>query len=140
MWIHARYVLSYSQGHRQGRHRPESGQSELISDERLFEAYVRVNGFDEKLNAGAFILTPSMTMVEIVETLQHSEAASVTIVIPEGWRREQVADYLAAAGVFTNTATVAEDYRRQTATSDLTLGLRSRTDISFSKADQPTPV
>jgi UPF0755 protein len=92
----------------------------LIADDRLFEAYVRVNGLDQRLAAGTFILAPSMTMVEIVETLQYAEATSVTITIPEGWRREQIADYLVAAGIFTSTATVAEDYRRQTATSDLT--------------------
>ncbi|MFN8491709.1 MAG: endolytic transglycosylase MltG [Caldilineaceae bacterium] len=91
----------------------------LISDDRLFEAYVRVNGLDEKLSAGAFILAPSMTLVEIVQTLQYAEAASVTVTIPEGWRREQIADYLVAAGVFSSTTSVA-DYGRQTATSDLT--------------------
>ena len=75
----------------------------LISDDRLFEAYVRVNGLDEKLSAGTFVLAPSMTLVEIVQTLQYAEAASVTVTIPEGWRREQITDYLVAAGVFSST-------------------------------------
>ncbi len=92
----------------------------LIADDRLFEAYVRANKLDQRLAAGAFILAPSMTMVEIVETLQYAEASSVTLTIPEGWRREQIADYLVAAGVFTDTTTAAENYRHQTATSDLT--------------------
>lgn len=92
----------------------------LIADDRLFEAYVRVNGLDQKLAAGTFILAPSMTLVEIVKTLQYTEAASVTITIPEGWRREQITDYLVAAGVFTSTSTAAEAYNHQTATSDLT--------------------
>jgi len=91
----------------------------LISDDRLFEAYVRVNGLDAKLSAGTFVLAPSMTMIEIVQTLQYAEAASVTVTIPEGWRREQIADYLVAAGVFSNT-TSATDYGSKMATSDLT--------------------
>ncbi|CAN5620686.1 endolytic transglycosylase MltG [soil metagenome] len=95
-------------------------KANLIGDDRLFEAYVRVNGLDEKLAAGTFILTPSMTIVDIVDVLQQAKDTSITMTIPEGWRREQIADYLEAAGIFTNTTTAAEDYRRQTATSDLT--------------------
>ncbi len=95
-------------------------KANLIGDERLFEAYVRVNGLDEKLAAGTFILAPSMTIVEIVDVLQQAKGASITMTIPEGWRREQIADYLVAAGIFTTTTTAAEDYRHQTATSDLT--------------------
>lgn len=56
----------------------------LIGDDLLFEAYVRVNGLDARLNAGTFVLSPSMTMVEIVETLQHAQAAAVTVTIPKG--------------------------------------------------------
>jgi UPF0755 protein len=59
-----------------------------------------------------------MTIVEIVETLQHAEAASVTITIPEGWRMEQVAEYLGAAEVFSAT-TGAETYLVQASFGDL---------------------
>ena len=92
----------------------------LITDDQLFEAYVRVNGLDQKIAAGTFILAPAMNIVKIVETLQSATASSVTVTIPEGWRREQMADYLVAAGVFTSTTTAAKDYDHQTATSDLT--------------------
>ncbi len=95
-------------------------KANLIGDDRLFEAYVRGNGLAEKLAAGTFILTPSMTLVEIVDVLQQAKDTSITLTIPEGWRREQIADYLVEAGIFTTTTTAAEDYRRQTATSDLT--------------------
>jgi UPF0755 protein len=70
----------------------------LISDARLFEAYVRVNGLAENLQAGAYTLSPSMTPVEIAKTLQHAIAPSITVTIPEGWRLEQTADALSAAG------------------------------------------
>jgi UPF0755 protein len=91
----------------------------LITDDLLFEAYVRINGFANQLEAGTFILNPAMTMVEIVEILQHAEAASVTITIPEGWRLEQQAEYLAEAEIFTDPA-AAEQYRTQALTGDIT--------------------
>src|SRR5690606_711100 len=79
----------------------------LITDELLFEAYVRVNGLAGQLEAGTFILSPSMTLREIVETLQHAEASSVTITIPEGWRLEQVAEYLDQAQIFSDTQAIS---------------------------------
>lgn len=91
----------------------------LIGDDLLFEAYVRINGYASQLEAGTFILNPSMTLVEIVEILQHAEASSVTITIPEGWRLEQIADYLAEAEIFADPA-AAEAYRTQVLTGDLT--------------------
>jgi len=91
----------------------------LITDARLFEAYVRVNGLAAQLEAGAFILTPAMTLAEIAETLQHAEAASLTITIPEGWRAEQISDYLADAGVFGEDSAALTRYRTQIQTGDL---------------------
>ena len=91
----------------------------LISDDLLFEAYVRVNGLANQLEAGTFILNPAMTMVEIVEILQHAEASSVTITIPEGWRIEQQAEYLKEAEIFDDPA-VADAYLTQALTGDLT--------------------
>ena len=92
----------------------------LIRDALLFEAYVRVNGLAEKLEAGTFVLSPSMTLAQIVDALQDAKAASVTITIPEGWRLEQAAEYLAGAEVFDDGETGAAAYREQAATGDLT--------------------
>lgn len=92
----------------------------LISDDRLFEAYVRANGLAEGLDAGTFILAPSMTIVEIAEALQDAESSGIAVTIPEGWRREQILEYLVETGVFITTTTAADDYSRQTSISDLT--------------------
>ena len=92
----------------------------LITDDLLFEAYVRVNGLAASLEAGTFILAPNMTMIEIVEMLQHARAASVTITIPEGWRVEQVADFLGQAAIFADAEGGAAQYREQAVTGDLT--------------------
>ena len=96
----------------------------LIQDDLLFEAYVRVNNLAEKLEAGTFMLSPSMTMAEIVEKLQDAQAKSITITIPEGWRLEQVAEYLAEANVFADydlSADVpgAEVYREEAVSGEV---------------------
>lgn len=69
-------------------------QEGLIGDVQLFEAYVRINGFAQRLEAGTFSLSPGMTIVEIVSALQNAQAQGARITIPEGWRLEQTADYL----------------------------------------------
>lgn len=86
----------------------------LITDARLFEAYVRANGLVADLEAGAFILSPSMTLAEIVTTLQHAEAASLTLTIPEGWRLGQISDYLEEAAIFAHDPAALASYRNQT--------------------------
>lgn len=91
----------------------------LIGDDLLFEAYVRVNGLASRLNAGTFELAPSMTLVEIVETLLDAQAASLTITIPEGWRLEQIAEHLSATGIFSGTPQAVATYLQQAQTSDL---------------------
>ena len=95
----------------------------IIGDERLFEAYVRVNELGTRLQAGTFVLSPAMTIVEIAEELQHALAAGVVVAIPEGWRLEQTADYLARANVFSDTvenlSPQAELYRSIGLTRDL---------------------
>jgi UPF0755 protein len=75
----------------------------LIDDAFLFEAYVRVNGLGNRLQAGTYKLSPEMTPVQIADALQHAQAASITISIPEGWRIEQIADYLNANGLLDGT-------------------------------------
>ena len=70
----------------------------LIGDADLFEAYVRSIGIDQDLKAGTFYLSANMTPVEIAEILQSDLAAGIRVTIPEGWRLEQVADFLDEEG------------------------------------------
>ena len=55
-------------------------------------------GIDQDLKAGTFYLRANMTPIEIVEILQSDLAAGISVTIPEGWRLEQVADFLDAQG------------------------------------------
>ncbi len=88
----------------------------LIGDATLFEAYVRVEGIAQRLEAGTYYLNPAMTPVEIATALQNSRAASIRVTIPEGWRLEQVADYVRDEQILSDS----EEYRRRVLTGDLT--------------------
>jgi len=90
----------------------------LIDDPTLFEAYVRVNDLDQKLQAGVYTLEPTMSVREIAEALQNSVAESLMVTIPEGWRVEQAADSLAQGQAFDDPAQ-AEIYRTMATTGDL---------------------
>jgi UPF0755 protein len=75
----------------------------LIDDDLLFEAYLRENNLDNRLEAGTFVLSPAMSMVQIIEELQNALAQGLVVTIPEGWRLEQTTDFLTAANVFSDT-------------------------------------
>ena len=66
----------------------------LIKDGDLFRMYVRLRGLDASINAGAFTLRPNMNIEQIALALQRSQAAEVQITIPEGKRREEIAELL----------------------------------------------
>lgn len=80
----------------------------LISDARLFEAFVRVNGLAGSLEAGTFQLSPHMTIPQIAYALTDARAAEIAVRVREGWRLEQVADYLAQ-----NTPLDGAEYRQR---------------------------
>jgi UPF0755 protein len=73
-------------------------QAGLIDDALLFEAYVRVNGLAQRLEAGTFQLSPAMTPVEIANALQNALAPGIYVSVREGWRLEETADYLSRSG------------------------------------------
>lgn len=86
----------------------------LITDPRLFEAYVRVNGLAPRLQAGVYQLSPSMTIPEIAEALQRARAPEIVIRVGEGWRLEQTADHLTQRAGLDGA-----EYRRRGLTGDL---------------------
>lgn len=70
----------------------------LISDAALFRTYLHYYGLDTQLEAGAHQLNQTMTMPEIAVALLDAEPQEITISIPEGWRREQIADWIDQQG------------------------------------------
>ena len=86
----------------------------LIDDPLLFEAYVRVNGLANQLEAGDFVLSPDMTIPEIVDALQNAMAPGIGVTVRPGWRLEQTADLLDKTGALSG-----EEYRRAAQQADL---------------------
>jgi len=66
----------------------------LINDATLFSNYLRYYGLDRQLEAGVYELAPSMTIPEIAYVLTAGIPAEITVQIIEGWRREQIAEWL----------------------------------------------
>ncbi len=66
----------------------------LIRDAELFRLYVRYKGLDATLNAGAFTLRPNMNIEQIAAALQRGTGREVQVTIPEGRRREEIAQLL----------------------------------------------
>ncbi|MCS6774318.1 MAG: endolytic transglycosylase MltG [Anaerolineae bacterium] len=66
----------------------------LIRDANLFRLYVRMRGLDATLRAGSFTLRPNMSIEQIALALQRSAGNEVQVTIPEGKRREEIADLL----------------------------------------------
>lgn len=66
----------------------------LIRDSELFRIYMRLNALDAGVKAGAFTLRPNMSIEQIALALQRSQANEVQVTIPEGLRREEIAELL----------------------------------------------
>jgi UPF0755 protein len=69
-------------------------QMGLIKDAELFRYLARYHKADSKLEAGRYELRANMTMMEIIEALQHGRLEEIVVTIPEGWRAEQIAEML----------------------------------------------
>ncbi|MDP2585536.1 MAG: endolytic transglycosylase MltG [Candidatus Levybacteria bacterium] len=67
----------------------------LIKNRIVFFLYTRLNKFEEKIQAGDFRLSPSMTAQEIADNLTHG-TLDVWITVPEGKRATEIAEILQA--------------------------------------------
>lgn len=67
----------------------------LIKNDLLFPLVVRWLGLGSKLQAGTFQLSPSWSVTKIAQQLTQG-TNDVWVTLPEGWRREEVAEYFAA--------------------------------------------
>lgn len=68
----------------------------FLRDQSLFRNYVRFHGLDSQLEAGKFQLSRQLTIPELAATLTKATAQEIELRFIEGWRVEQMADYLAA--------------------------------------------
>ncbi len=66
-------------------------QAGILGQPNVLRFYLRYRGLDRGIDAGLYTLRGEMTIREIAEALQSSQPLQNTITIPEGWRREQIA-------------------------------------------------
>lgn len=68
-------------------------EEDLIKNEYAFRAVLKLKGYESKLQAGSFRLSPDMSPDEIAYELTQG-TNDLWITIPEGWRREEIAESL----------------------------------------------
>ena len=69
-------------------------QAGILEQPNVLRFYLRYRGLDRGIDAGHYNIRGEMTIREIAEALQLSQPVQNTITIPEGWRREQIAQLL----------------------------------------------
>jgi len=76
-------------------------KEELIRNKTYFEYYVLCRGWAARLQAGEYLLSPSLNITQIAETIVKGEAASqeITVTIPEGFTLKQIDARLTKAGL-----------------------------------------
>ncbi len=74
-------------------------EDNFIRSELVFQVYIFISDKRDKLQAGSFEISPSMTTSEIVEVLVKAQEKQMEIKIIEGQRLEEVAEVVAVSGV-----------------------------------------
>jgi len=74
-------------------------ESGLISDAEAFRAYLVYTGFDITIQAGTYLLSPSMSIMDIAQEMQDATPAEITFVVLPGWRMEEIAASLPTSGL-----------------------------------------
>lgn len=72
----------------------------LIRNALAFRIWARIKGLDTRLQAGIYHkLNTSMTISDITDQLLDAQPDAIRVVIPEGWRIEQIAQRFANSGL-----------------------------------------
>lgn len=74
-------------------------QAGLIRDADLLRLYMIYSGLDKTLQAGDYLLSPSLSPVEIARSLQDATPTEVGFRILPGWRLEEIAAALPTSGL-----------------------------------------
>ncbi|MCP4356955.1 MAG: endolytic transglycosylase MltG [Chloroflexi bacterium] len=69
-------------------------QTGLLPDTELFLNYLRFYGLDSQLEAGDFLLDPDLTIPDLAATLTDARTREITLRFIEGWRLEEMSNYL----------------------------------------------
>jgi UPF0755 protein len=81
----------------------------LMGNTDPFIKYAKNNELDKKVKAGVYTLNTAMSPREILEVFVSGSRSEIWITIPEGWRIDQIAEYLGKQGLLF-TVKEFEDY------------------------------
>ena len=73
----------------------------IIKDSQRFKWYAKIHGYNGELEAGDYLLSPSMTMEEIMNMMTEGFSQASRFVIQEGLTIKQVAESLEKSGMTT---------------------------------------
>lgn len=76
----------------------------LIKSEFLFTALSRIAGLDQRLKAGYYRLTSSMSALHILRELRDGRVVTVTFTVPEGASNAEIARILESKGLVADAA------------------------------------
>jgi len=62
---------------------------------KYLKAYLKFNDLSSQIQAGTYNIPQNLNITEIVETLKHADSQDVWVTIPEGLRKDQIANILA---------------------------------------------
>ncbi len=71
----------------------------LIKDRNAWDLYLKITGAGSSFQAGAFLLNRNMTMVQIVDALQHGKSTQVSITLREGFPLRELAKDVGKSGL-----------------------------------------
>ncbi len=71
----------------------------LIRDRNAFDLYVRLTNAAPKFEAGTFLLNRHMTLVQIIDALEHGRPDQLLVTIPEGFPLKFQAQYVEKSGL-----------------------------------------
>lgn len=74
-------------------------QRGIIRSPLAFKLYTKFNGVESGLEAGKFVLRPSMNVSELIEVLQDGKAEEMIITIPEGFTVKEIDELLSDKGI-----------------------------------------
>lgn len=74
-------------------------EEEIVASPTFFQALLKLEGAEQSLQAGSYLLNPGMTPLQIIEHLRSGRIQMERVVIPEGYEIKQIADVLADRGL-----------------------------------------
>jgi UPF0755 protein len=77
----------------------------LIKDSALFIAYASLANKDKNIQAGEYLLSPQMNIIQIINMLKKGETNKKKLTILEGWDINDIANYFEEKGISTKEET-----------------------------------